>query len=270
MKLRIVSDLHIDSNWTLPFELPVLPDDAETVLIIAGDAGEQMKATDNIREWLDRFKHVVYVMGNHEYYNGSMVRTIDKIKVVLPSDKLTILDASELQIDDTVFIGATLWTDFEKESPIVMWDASQSMNDYRKIRTGGKGSPYARKFKPIDALAIHKQHLAYIKSRIAHWTEHNNLTSVQHKKRIIVITHHAPSFQSVSPIYANSRLNGCYATALDELLESANIKLWIHGHMHNKSDYTIGNCRVLCNPRGYQTKHEGERTGFDPNFTVEL
>ncbi len=269
MKLRIVSDLHIDS-WSLPFVLPELPTDSETVLIIAGDAGEQCKATKHISEWCERFRKVVYVMGNHEYYKGSTIRTPVKIACAVANHDLHILQRDELIIDDAVIIGATLWTDFDKESPFLMWDARQSMNDYRHIRTGGQDAPYARKFQPIDALATHKQHLEYIKDRVAHWTEHNAREKTRHNKRIVVVTHHAPSYQSVGDRFQGSRLNGCYASDLDSYVENSNIELWIHGHMHDRKSYKIGDTRIICNPRGYVTKHEAEDTGFDPNLLVEL
>jgi hypothetical protein len=44
------------------------------------------------------------------------------------------------------------------------------------------------------------------------------------------------------------------------------IKYWIHGHTHTHFDYKIGECRVICNPRGYPN----ENTGFDPNFEMEI
>jgi len=34
-------------------------------------------------------------------------------------------------------------------------------------------------------------------------------------------------------------------------MDRPQIKLWTHGHMHNASDYMIGETRVVCNPRGY-------------------
>jgi hypothetical protein len=27
--------------------------------------------------------------------------------------------------------------------------------------------------------------------------------------------------------------------------------LWTHGHTHDRFDYMIGGCRIVCNPRGY-------------------
>ena len=29
--------------------------------------------------------------------------------------------------------------------------------------------------------------------------------------------------------------------------------LWVHGHTHTSHDYRVGRCRIVCNPRGYQT-----------------
>jgi len=34
-------------------------------------------------------------------------------------------------------------------------------------------------------------------------------------------------------------------------LDHPQIKLWTHGHTHHEFDYMIGECRVVCNPRGY-------------------
>ncbi len=49
-----------------------------------------------------------------------------------------------------------------------------------------------------------------------------------------------------------------------------NVPLWIHGHMHASSDYTVApegtlaGTRVVCNPRGYAPKH------LNPNFNPRL
>jgi len=51
------------------------------------------------------------------------------------------------------------------------------------------------------------------------------------------------------------------------MLDNSNIKLWTHGHTHYPFDYQIGECRIVCNPRGYDGY---ENTGWDPNKVVEL
>jgi predicted phosphodiesterase len=40
------------------------------------------------------------------------------------------------------------------------------------------------------------------------------------------------------------------------------IRLWVHGHMHNASDYMLGTTRVVCNPRGY-TGYESRADQFE-------
>lgn len=264
MKLRIISDLHIDPNWSLPFTLPTLDDDHETVLIVAGDAAEQLKAVPHMNDYCTRFHAVVYIMGNHEYYNGSILRTVAKIKAKVQHDNFHLLDAEEVVIGDTVVLGATLWTDFFNQDSFGMWNAKQAMNDYHVIRTGTTDDPYKRRLQPSDTLHLHFSHLEFIKMRVAHWKE------ADPSKKIVVVSHHAPSVLSVAPRFVGNALNCNFHSNLDEYIMDQPIALWVHGHMHNRSDYMIGDCRVVCNARGYQTKREGEWTEFDPLFTIEV
>jgi hypothetical protein len=48
-------------------------------------------------------------------------------------------------------------------------------------------------------------------------------------------------------------------------LVRAPVSLWIHGHTHTAFDYTVGNTRVVCNPRGYVHRRTGELE--NPLFT---
>jgi hypothetical protein len=41
--------------------------------------------------------------------------------------------------------------------------------------------------------------------------------------------------------------------------------LWTHGHMHNTSDYLMGDTRVVCNPRGYD-KYEQRAKEFELKY----
>ena len=81
-------------------------------------------------------------------------------------------------------------------------------------------------------------------------------------KKIIVVTHHAPSAKSIDIVYETDKANGSYASNLENfILDHPNIKLWCHGHIHSQSDYMIGDCRVICNPRGYEM--------YRPNLAFE-
>jgi Icc-related predicted phosphoesterase len=71
--------------------------------------------------------------------------------------------------------------------------------------------------------------------------------------KVIVVGHHAPSKASTHPRYRGETIvNGAYSSDLSEfILDRPGIKLWTHGHTHEDFDYMIGDCRVVCNPRGY-------------------
>ncbi len=89
----------------------------------------------------------------------------------------------------------------------------------------------------------------------------------------MVVGHHSPSFQSVADAYKSEYLmNGAYHSSLEEvILDRPQIKLWTHGHTHHPFDYVIGECRVVCNPRGYHQEYGfSEDTGWDPEKVVEV
>ena len=70
MLIRVMSDLHLEFSQG-NMHVPELPDDAKTVLILAGDIGLVKKThtfIDFITDMSARFQDVIYVMGNHEHY----------------------------------------------------------------------------------------------------------------------------------------------------------------------------------------------------------
>lgn len=87
--------------------------------------------------------------------------------------------------------------------------------------------------------------------------------------KTVVITHMAPSIQSIADCYAEELSSAAYASRLEDLVETAD--MWIHGHTHTSFDYRSGKCRVVCNPCGYmESGGHGENPAFDPNFIAEL
>jgi len=87
-----------------------------------------------------------------------------------------------------------------------------------------------------------------------------------------VVGHHSPSFQSVHDMYKHETLmNGGYHSDLSEfIMDHPQIKLWTHGHTHHPFDYTIGETRVVCNPRGYENDGYSENSGWNPNILLEV
>ena len=78
------------------------------------------------------------------------------------------------------------------------------------------------------------------------------------------MTHFAPSWQSISPEYGTSELNGYFASDLEDLIFRKRPAPWMHGHIHARSRYMIGETTMICNPAGY------ERLDHDPILVVEL
>jgi hypothetical protein len=170
------------------------------------------------------------------------------------------LENDFVTIQDWVFLGATLWTDFRNENALEMMEAAQCMNDYKVIRIG---SNY-RKLNPDDTLKFHKKSKQFLIERLEQFKD----------TKTWVLTHHAPSYQSVHPKYKSSGIaNGAFVSDLDDLiLNNPQIKYFSHGHTHESFDYMIGGCRVICNPRGYYNGYNSSdlNPNFDPNFEVEL
>jgi Icc-related predicted phosphoesterase len=50
------------------------------------------------------------------------------------------------------------------------------------------------------------------------------------------------------------------------LIEAYQPALWVHGHVHNSSDYRIGRTRIVANPHGYGN----ENPRFNGQLVVEV
>ena len=272
MKIAICSDLHLEFA-DLDFDNP-----GADVLILSGDicvARDLMDHDDGVvsfgksnryHEFFQRcckkFPQVLYVAGNHEHYHGDFKTTVADLKKFLGYlDNLHILDKETFEIDDTVFVGSTLWTDMNKGDPLTLYKIGKLMNDFRIIDNSNREVNYKTyddpdnldkptfrtriaKFSPEDAAAEHTKCLDYIRhvyDNTAPW------------QQIVVIGHHTPSQASCHPKYASDReMNGGYHSELSGfILDRPRIKLWTHGHTHELFDYQIGSTRVVCNPRGY-------------------
>jgi Icc-related predicted phosphoesterase len=149
-----------------------------------------------------------------------------------------------------------------KSDSLTMWHCGQKMNDFRLIRNGNKGisgGGYASRWSPEDSVQDHNKMLDYIKIATADYGGT--------PRKFVVVTHHAPTQLSIGEWFKHETLmNGSFASNLtDFILDRPQIKLWTHGHMHNQSDYMIGDTRVVCNPRGY-IGHEQQALNFELKY----
>ncbi|CAB4241876.1 Calcineurin-like phosphoesterase domain, ApaH type [uncultured Caudovirales phage] len=286
MKIKLVSDLHLEFS-----DILIKNDEGCDVLILSGDImiaqdlhdhpepantadqqaiangtglGRRQQAAQRFRDFLKRcsfsFPHVVYIAGNHEFYNGKFYAGIDYLRDECAKyPNIYYLENDTKVIDDVTFIGATLWTDMNKGDPLTMHAIEGMMNDFRIVRNE------FRSYAPMSARDVATRHaktLQYFRTVLAE----------QHDKKFVVVGHHSPSFQSVHPTYAHETLmNGGYHSDLSEfILDHPQIKLWTHGHTHHPFDYMIGETRIVCNPRGYENEGYSEDTGWNPNIVLEV
>lgn len=281
LKIAICSDLHLEFGT-----LTLKNTENIDVLILSGDIcvardmmhfdahaivdfGKSSRYHEFFQNCSQEFPHVIYIAGNHEHYHGDFVETIPKLKEYLAYlPNIHVLEKETFELDDTVFVCGTLWTDMNKEDPLTLHSISRMMNDFRCVDNGNRvvnfktfdddDKPTFRtrvaRFCPEDAVIDHKEMLEYIRSVYEGkppW------------KQVVVVGHHTPSMESCHPMYRDDKeMNGGYHSDLSEfILDRPGIKLWTHGHTHEEFDYMIGTTRVVCNPRGY-IGHESRADNF--------
>jgi predicted phosphodiesterase len=278
MKITLVSDLHLEFS-----PITLVNVQQSDVLILSGDimlaqylheypvnypvpTSDRYQLAASFRNFLknvsEQFENVIYVAGNHEFYYGKWYAAIDYLREeIVNYPNIHFLENDSVKIDDVVFVGGTLWTDCNKEDELTMYHLKDRIEDYNLIRD----DKYSyRKIKPIDTIIRHTRTLEYIKTVILNVRESNS--------KVVVVGHHAPSHLSILERYAHEHLmNGGYYSDLSEfILDHPEIVLWTHGHMHHTFDYNIGDCRIVCNPRGYENSKYNEYTGWDPNLVIEI
>jgi Icc-related predicted phosphoesterase len=235
MKIQILSDLHIEFEGH-----PYLECDCD-VVVLAGDIHVKDRGVkwsiENIKE-----KPVIYILGNHEFYGKTYPKLIDELKELTENTNVHILEKDVITINEVNFLGTTLWTDFELlgDPRIAGYECQQVMTDYKKIRK----LPGYSKLRSLDTAIYHKHSKAWIEKELEQRMGEKN----------VVVTHHGPSMRSVPDYYREDIITSAYVSDLEDLIMKYQPSGWIHGHLHNSSDYMIGSTRVICNPKGYPSE----------------
>jgi predicted phosphodiesterase len=253
MKVNILSDLHL-SLGTLE-----LPDNDADAVVLAGDVARPKEAVS----WAQGLrKPVFYVAGNHEFYGSSIAGTMTELKQRCAGTNIRVLDNDEIFFKGVRFLGSTLWTDFMlfgggQKRVAAMEEAVRFMRDFARIRSGGRNE---RLFTPADAAVLFKAHAGWLDGKLAE----------PHVEPTVVVTHHAPSRNSIHPRFRDSLLNACFVSDAEHLIDGRRARLWVHGHTHDSFDYVLNGTRVICNPRGYAKDGVNENRRFNVNLVVEI
>lgn len=252
MKLLILSDLHLEFA---PF-LPVHTD--HDVVILAGDISV---GPDTLTEAAHLFagKPIMFVPGNHEYYNTVLKDCAASMRNKAEALGAHLLDNNEVVLDGVRFVGSTLWTDFrlfgEDRTEFALDKANWNISDFQVIHYG---SPASR-FQAETSVILHRAAVEYLERRL-----NENFDG-----KTVVVTHHLPHRRSVAREFEDNILSAAFASDLSRLMGKS--ALWIHGHTLTSFNYVENGTRVICNPRGY-LRHTGnfENLGFDPGLVVGI
>ncbi|KQN75030.1 metallophosphoesterase [Devosia sp. Leaf64] len=257
MKIWLISDLHLDHAPWIPSSVP----DAD-VLVVAGDV---MPGAIQAMEWL-RYDSgfegpIVYVLGNHEFYSSSIERERQQARAYASISGIYVLDNNEIILGSLRFIGGTLWTDYdlyaggdEGARSTAMTQSYLGINDHRQIKLRDLSSDA---FEPQHAREMHARTLGYIEGRLRK----------PHAGPTLVVTHHAPSRQSVSSRFQGDALSAAFSSDLEPVMLRHRPAAWLHGHVHSSHDYVVGSTRVVANPRGYGSENS---SGFDPGLVIAI
>ncbi|NGX95934.1 MAG: metallophosphoesterase [Candidatus Afipia apatlaquensis] len=250
MKIQIFSDLHLDVARIKPI---TIGEDVGLV-IVAGDTCEGvLRSFEHLRRIVPMTIPIVMVMGNHEYYRRFVPIELALAKEHAPSFNVHVLENDSVVLGGVRFVGCTLWTDYTIFGAAnvagVMNACANGMNDHRLI--GWQKQPWLR-FRPQEASLLHHQSKAFLTQTLA--TPFDGPT--------VVVTHHAPHWSSVHTRFQSDPVTGGFVSDLSALIEAYQPDLWIHGHVHNSSDYRVGRTRLIANPHGYGPEN--------PDFSGEL
>ena len=281
MKIRLLSDLHIDVNHNYPL---TLPDDGVFTLI----GGDICGTVDDTIKWIhDNVKQGAFCAGNHIVYNPEVKNGV-KIPIEDLKEKLHKefpLDADVTFMDDDVgvitkqltdkvlLIADVMYTDYHLKIPGVNPSGNVKKNMGLSEPKFSKGS-YLNDFcygftrkemykkepwdksggltygSPKGMWYLRPKYYRNHHNRV--WRKIVEIVEANPDKEIILMTHHCLSKKCISEDYVNDSLNASYVSDKDAWIEKhPNIKLILSGHVHHRAQFKVGETLYVLNPLGY-------------------
>ena len=205
------------------------------ICIVAGDLHVgRTNVLDMLGILAKKYKHVVYVLGNHELYHGLSLLDFNyhEFGIKLPNN-VHFLNPGTVILEGITFIGTPLWTNF-RGNGLAMKVAKSFISDFRRAEVA-----------PQDYVNAYNFHLTYLKGM---------LERMPGKK--VVVTHFMPAKELVDPKWIGKDeitglLNYYFANDLGRYIETLEDTMWLFGHTHDSVDKVIGTTRCIANPLGY-------------------
>jgi len=247
MKIKLISDLHVDCQADKGVGLlkDIPADDGHDLLIIAGDLCEVQNLDLFYDTWETlslKFKKIMYVTGNHEYWGGNpwtVDQTIDEVLEEFNNVVRLKVGESHL-INGQRFIGGTMWFP-------------------------DTGQKYEQKnfsdFMMIDNFRsyVFKENEKFVKMFEKHGVAQRN---------DVVVTHHLPSHQLVDKMYKGFPDNQFFVCEMMEHIQRVQPVAWLYGHTHKQTNRIINRTWFVANPFGYP--RESTNMFFDEKLVLEI
>ena len=258
MKFHLISDIHADIN---PWDWQTLSHlDTSMPMVVAGDINNDVMGTSRwLRELRKMFSTVIWVAGNHDFYNSGFQKTrlsdpvfdqawpypqtvaeiYDHYQRWSDHHGIHFLNRSSVIVDNVQFVGATGWHNFDAaaylpfESQVSAWQ--KSMSDSHCCNWD-HDEPYQA---VLEAARLDAD---YIRQAVSD----NSLLKV-------VITHHIPQMEFVKfTTNVNwNLLNGSFLNSWLSDCVDPSIKCWCFGHTHYRTYKNYLGIDFINNARGY-------------------
>jgi predicted phosphohydrolase len=230
--LQYISDIHLEGRVNVP-QIPVLSNN----LVVAGDIGDPFKNNYNdfMSKCSDNYENTFIISGNHEYWNDGICMTIVNQKIeniVSRYQNVHWLKNRIVETSDTVFIGAVLW------SNIII----------KQLANRGDALNITYADGPIGESQLnllHKYDVDWLNSTI---------NEIQNDKKLIVVTHHLPTYDLIHPKFQTFRWSGVldrYASHNDRMIKPP-VTAWLCGHSHHNMQIIKNGVYLGVNAMGYQ------------------
>lgn len=255
LSISVVSDLHCHTSMPRDFN-PAGMKPAD-VLVVAGDVSVSSlydHYVSGIREAAkDKFKSMFFIRGNHDYYctkqDKAYKPSVHENVVFTVAQSEGVGDDYKCRYVD--FVCSPMWSPITHNKQLVLC----CLNDYHFIPG----------FSVERCTELFWENLE--------WMEHMVHASKSDGHDVVIVTHHLPRHELISPKFRNSDVNDAFCV-MDPEAEARLIalepKLWIHGHSHDFMDVTLDGVRYVRNPLGYERSFSRENTGYRPDFIVEV
>jgi predicted phosphodiesterase len=239
-----MSDLHYErflekttNQYNIPTEVEI-PRRAPYI-ILAGDIGrlcDTHALQNTLRQLCACFEKVLYVPGNHEFYDTSRqegFHIASTLSEFLGEETFVFMNRTRADLesdqDETIVVlGCTLHSSIPPTSPLT--------NDFARIQNW--------------TVAEHNsEHLLGLQ-----WLKHNlaDIAESRPKTRIIIATHYSPSFtQTAHPRFEHSENRYCFSSdSLEQFADwkgAAMVSHWVFGHTHYNTVLSRGDTIVVSN-----------------------